>query len=80
MHVKFFLGIDGAKFEAIKAFVLHGFPITKTFTDFLAYLSKILPYSSNIYEFYYNKSFLSMPGPLGFAPSKIATSISVNPS
>jgi hypothetical protein len=34
--VKFFLGIDGAKFDAINAFVLHGFPTTNTFTVFFA--------------------------------------------
>jgi hypothetical protein len=46
--VKFFFEIVGAKLDAIKAFVLHGFPTTKTLTDFLATLSKIFPYSSNI--------------------------------
>jgi len=38
--VKFYFGIEGANFEAIRAFVLAGFPTTTTFTDFFAYLSR----------------------------------------
>jgi hypothetical protein len=41
--VKFFLGIDGAYVEAIKAFVFAGFPTTSTLTDFLATLSRADP-------------------------------------
>jgi len=39
MAVKFSFGIDGAYLEQIRAFVLAGFPTTRTLTVFFAYLS-----------------------------------------
>jgi len=43
MAVKFFFGIEGANLDAINAFVLAGFPTTRTFTVFLATLSRADP-------------------------------------
>jgi hypothetical protein len=40
---KFSIGIEGANFDAIRAFVLAGFPTTQTLTDFLANLSRADP-------------------------------------
>jgi len=72
--------MDGACVDTIKAFVLHGFPTTNTFTVFLANSSNAFPCSSNIFALTSRRSFLSMPGPLGLAPTKIAASMSLNPS
>ncbi len=43
MAVKFFFGIEGANLDALNAFVLAGFPTTRTFTVFLATLSRADP-------------------------------------
>lgn len=69
----------GAKCAVIKAFVLAGFPTTKTLTFLLAYFSNASPYSLKIRALAANKSFLSMPGPLGLAPTNIAMSQPINP-
>jgi hypothetical protein len=58
----------------INAFVLAGFPTTNTFIVFFAYFSIASPYALKILALSFNKSFLSIPGPLGFAPTNTATS------
>lgn len=70
----------GAKWLQIMAFVLAGFPTTTTFTFLSAYWFKACPQPLKICPFYPNKSDLSIPGPLGLAPTKIATQHPVNPS
>lgn len=77
--VKLVFGMLGANWAAIKAFVLAGFPTTKTLTFLLAYFSNASPYSLKIRALAANKSFLSIPGPLGFAPTKIAMSQPMKP-
>jgi hypothetical protein len=65
--------------EQINAFVFAGFPTTHTFTFLLATLSRALPYCLKILAFCFKRSFLSIPGPLGLAPTSIAASTSLNP-
>jgi len=52
--------------------VLAGFPTTKTLTFLLALSFNAFPYSMNILAFSFNKSALSIPGPLGLAPTNKA--------
>jgi len=78
--VKFSLGILGAKCWAIIELVLAGFPTTTTLQLGWANEFKALPYPLKIYPFYPKRSDLSIPGPLGLEPTKIATSHPENPS
>lgn len=77
--VKFSLGILGAKWEAIMALVLAGFPTTQTLQLGWANSLRAFPCPLKICPFCPNKSDLSIPGPLGLAPTKIATSHPENP-
>lgn len=78
--MKLHLGMLGAKCAVINAFVLAGLPTTTTLTFLLANFSRASPYSLKILALADNKSFLSIPGPLGLAPTNIATSHPLNPS
>jgi len=77
--VKLSFGIPLANVDAIKAFVFAGLPTTKTLTVLLALSPKALPYSIKILAFSFNKSALSIPGPLGLAPTNKAWSRSLKP-
>jgi hypothetical protein len=60
--------------------VFAGLPTTQTFTVFFATLSRASPYSLNIFAFAASRSPRSMPGPLGLAPTRTATSASLKPT
>lgn len=53
-------------------FVLAGFPTTIILQFLSANLFIAFPYYLNIFAFSANKSFLSIPGPLGLEPTNIA--------
>jgi hypothetical protein len=53
--------------------VFAGFPTTTTLQSLLAHLLRAVPYSLKIDPLTFNKSFRSIPGPLGRAPTKQAT-------
>lgn len=61
------------------ALVLAGFPTTTTLQLGWANSFKAFPCPLKICPFYPNKSDLSIPGPLGLAPTKMATSHPENP-
>lgn len=63
----------------IKALVLHGFPTTTTLHEDLALSLMAYPTPLKIYPFPFNKSDLSIPGPLGLAPTNMATSAPLKP-
>lgn len=73
-------GMLGANFDRIMQLVFAGLPTTTIFTFLFAYLLMAFPCSLKIAAFCPSKSFLSIPGPLGFAPTNIPTSQSLNPS
>ena len=75
---KFSLGMLGALVMVMSAFVLAGFPTTRTFTVFFANSSMAFPWPSKMAAFACNKSLRSMPLPLGLAPTSSAMSASVN--
>jgi len=77
--VKFYLAILGANLLQIIALVLAGLPTTTTLQSLLATLFILSPYCLNIIALALNRSFLSIPGPLGLAPTNIANSQSLNP-
>ena len=78
--VKFCFGMVGAKCDAIKAFVLAGFPTTHTLTVFFATLFSASPYAWKIFALALSRSPRSIPGPRGLAPTKTATSASLKPT
>lgn len=60
--------------------MLAGLPTTKTLTFLLAYLLRASPYYLKIMALAPSKSFLSIPGPLGLAPTRMAISQSTKAS
>ena len=58
--------------------MLAGLPTTTTLQSLLATLLRLSPYYLKIIALALSKSFLSIPGPLGLAPTRIANSQSLN--
>ena len=71
---------DLAFFIAIKQLVLAGLPTTKTLTDLLALSARAFPCSTKMAPFCFKRSARSMPGPLGFEPTRKTASQSLNPT
>lgn len=61
----------------IIALVFAGLPTTRTLTVFLATLLRTAPCALNILPLAERRSFRSIPGPLGLAPTITATSASL---
>ena len=76
--VKLSFGRSGADFIAMYALVFAGLPTTSTFTSRLATAFSALPCAVKICAFADSRSFRSMPGPRGLAPTSSATSTSLN--
>ena len=64
--------ISGALAMVINAFVFAGLPTTKTLTFLFAQALIAFPWIEKIPALPMSKSLRSMPGPLGFAPTKKA--------
>ena len=64
----------------MRQLVLAGLPTTRTRQVREAWSLRAFPWSMNIFPFAYNKSDLSIPGPLGAAPINMAISAFLNPS
>ena len=65
-------GISLTLFAKINEFVLQGFPTTTTLMFLLALSLIYFPVSMKIYPLSLRRSPLSIPGPLGLAPTKRA--------
>jgi hypothetical protein len=66
------LGISLTLFAKINEFVLQGFPTTTTLIFLLALSLIYFPVSMKIYPLSLSRSPLSIPGPLGLAPTSKA--------
>lgn len=79
MAQKFYFGKFFAWVAAIKQFVLAGLPTIKVLTSRWAKSLSALPWGMKIFAFYKRRSPLSIPLPLGLAPTSRAASTSVKP-
>mmetsp|Transcript_19821 Transcript_19821/g.76072 ORF Transcript_19821/g.76072 Transcript_19821/m.76072 type:complete len:323 (+) Transcript_19821:1339-2307(+) len=78
--VKLRLGRDGALRMHSSAFVLAGLPTTTTLQSRDATSSRTAPWALKMPAFAASRSFRSIPGPRGRAPTRSATSASMNAS
>ena len=79
MAAKFFLGRSLAWVAVIRQFVLAGLPTIRVLISLWAWSLMALPWGINIFAFSWRRSPLSIPFPLGLAPTRRAASTSWNP-